>query len=303
MTIFPKVLPDEFVLGYWGRIHLLNTFPTSEDTINALIEQFNPPAGGSRRFEALACSANLNNSEFAQNHSLIPSLLAMTSNKAGMLHSLVNTPAVIRRNWRLLQKPAAYFCPACAEFQQSQWGFSYWMRRHQLLGVDWCVEHGTSLRSCDESAFMRKLPSHIGDSVLVAEPVVNEISKPILKRYSQIMVALLRGRLRVNLSDAGNIVRPLAMAKGLSTRQLPTSQYLSDYAVDVLPISWLKKLFPKLEMKQANEKYTPLDNTVLAVSARTHAYALAMALLYESSEAALTALYQQAGRRNPVNLN
>jgi len=59
MTILPTVMPDEFVLGYWGRIHILNLLGTPNQTAEALIDYFALPPSRIQRVEALALAANM----------------------------------------------------------------------------------------------------------------------------------------------------------------------------------------------------------------------------------------------------
>lgn len=49
MTILPTVMPDEFVLGYWGRVHILNFLGTPTQTVEALIDYFALPPSRTQR--------------------------------------------------------------------------------------------------------------------------------------------------------------------------------------------------------------------------------------------------------------
>lgn len=92
---------------------------------------------------------------------------------------------------------------------------------------------------------------------------------------------------RIGLTDASNLLRPIAASRSIGSRGVNGFPYLSDIAKASFPSWWLEKLFPSIVNKRANEPFPPLDNTVLSGFAMPHAYALAMTLLYESSEEAL----------------
>jgi hypothetical protein len=292
MPILPTVMPDEFVLGYWGRVHILNLLDTPNQTVKALIDYFALPPSRIQRLEALALAAKTDVQNLVQKHTLIPAHGAISQHFIGATHGTPASPDVIKQSWKLLQKSGAYFCPECAVAQQAQWGFSYWMRKHQLLGVDWCLEHRTHLLPCNVDAFMNSTPNlrEITKPSNLIEP--ERTYWPILERYSQIMIAYLSRTIRVGVQDVARRLRPIAAARKLGTRGILNAQHLSDIAVEQLPSWWLDEMFPSINSKQANAPFLPLDNTVLSGFAMAHAYALAMAILYESSEEALASLPQ-----------
>lgn len=290
MTILPTVMPDEFVLGYWGRIHVLNLYSSPTQTLEALIENFALPPTRIQRVEALALAAQTSTQPFVQKHTLIPALAAISQHFVGVPHGAVNSPGIITQSWRRLQKPGAYFCPECSAAQKSQWGFSYWMRSHQLLGVDWCLRHGTPLIACDDHAFVRGTPRFHENHAPYHRTEHGQAHWPILERYSRIMTAYLDTTRRIGVQEASKRLRPIAASLNINARGVSGFQYLSDMAITQLPGWWLEKLFPSIAHKRANTPFPPLDNTVLSGFSMPHAYALAMALLYESSEEALAGM-------------
>jgi hypothetical protein len=287
MKILPLAMPDEFVLGYWGRIHILNLFRTPNQTVDALIKYFLLSPSRIQRVEALALAAQLDVQTFVQGHTLIPVHRAISQHSTGKAHGAANLHATTRQSWRLLHKPGASFCTECLAEHKSEWGFSYWMRKHQLLGVDWCPEHGVPLNSCSENAFLSSTPSPQKSSIPANRIELGEACWPIMERYSQIMASFLGSTRRVGVQDAARKLRPVAEAKNITTVRSGNIQYLSDIAVRQLPAWWITELFPSINTKQANAPFRPLDNAVLSGYAMPHAYALAMALLYDTSEEAL----------------
>lgn len=290
MTILPTVMPDEFVLGYWGRIHILNLLGTPNQTVEALIEYFALPPSRIQRVEALALAAQTDTQSFVQKHTLIPAHGAITGDFAGVHHGNPKLYPLIKRSWKLAQKPGAYFCPQCAANQRAHWGFSYWQRSHQLRGVNWCSEHAESLLRCPERAFVNDTPSvNLAiDATPRAEP--EKPYWPVLERYSEIMKTFLTRTVRAKIGDVAKTLRPVAVGKSINTGNNPELQLLSDNALGRLPGWWLEELFPSIHAKQPGISFPALDNTVMLRHAQPHAFALAMALVYESSGEALGTL-------------
>lgn len=287
MLIVPTAMPDEFVLGFWGRIHALNCLTTPSQTIEALIDYLSVEPSDIARVQALALAANMDFQAFTQNHTLIPVHGAISQHFAGETHGSLSRSKSIRCTWKLLQKKEAQFCSACAAEQRAQWGYSYWKRNHQLLGVDWCPEHGIMLLSSVDTAFLTDAPCRCVSSTARSEIDREKSYWPVLERYASIMNAYLAKTTRTAIHEVANLLRPLAAAKGLSTRNSKTANYLSDIAVEILPGWWLESVFPSLNTKLPHRPFPALDNTVMSGYAMPPAYALAMALLCESTEEAL----------------
>lgn len=290
MPILPTVMPDEFVLGYWGRVHILNLLGTPNQTLDALIDYFELPPSRIQRVEALALAADTDIQSFVQNHTLIPAHSAITFEFAGLPHGNPKLAALIKQWWKLPQKPGAYFCPQCAANQHARWGYSYWQRCHQLRGVNWCLKHGNSLLRCPETAFINNTPGITLVTVASPEAEPETSYWPVLMRYSEIMHAFLRRTVRTKMRDVAKALRPVASGKSINTGNNPERQLLSDIALGQLPSWWLEELFPSIRSKQPGIVFPALDNTVMLRHAQPHAFALAMALVYESSDDALAAL-------------
>jgi hypothetical protein len=290
MTILPTVMPDEFVLGYWGRVHILNFLGTPTQTVEALIDYFELPPSRIQRIEALALAAKTNVQDFVQSHTLIPAHSAITYEFAGHAHGAPKLNARIKQWWKLTQKPGAYFCPQCAASQHARWGYSYWQRGHQLRGVNWCLEHGNSLLCCPETAFINDTPSINLATGAVPEAEPETPYWPVLTRYSEIMHAFLKRTVRTRMRDVAKTLRSVAANKSINTGNNLNYQYLSDLALGLLPGWWLEETFPSINAKQPGTPFPALDNTVMVRHAQPHAFALAMALIYESSDEALATL-------------
>lgn len=283
-------MPDEFVLGYWGRIHTLNLFSTPSQTAQALIDYFDLPKSRIQRIEALALSAQSSTQQFVQNHTLIPAHGAIAIEHPGVSHGAQKFDALIKQWWKLVHRPGAFFCAECANEQRIHWGFSYWQRACQLRGVSWCPIHRCPLLACSTTAFTAATP-RIGLAMNASQEVkVGTKSWSVIERYSEIMAGFLKMSVRAGMRDVARTIRSVAAQKSIYTGANSGCQLLSDIAAKQLPTWWLGELFPHIETKQLGAPFNALDNTVLNRHAQPHAFALAMALIYESSEEALAAM-------------
>lgn len=109
ITILPTVMLDEFVLGYWGRIHTLNLCSSHNQTIESLIRLYELSPTRIQRVEALALAAQKSTQSFVQNHTLIPAHAAISQHFTGIIHGDLKSPGIIMNSWRRLQKKALIF--------------------------------------------------------------------------------------------------------------------------------------------------------------------------------------------------
>jgi hypothetical protein len=156
--------------------------------------------------------------------------------------------------------------------------------------VDWCTEHAAELTCTPEALFLNGTPKIELSTANHHEYESGKSYTPVMERYRDIMMGYLERTFRVGSAEVVKVLRPIAATKGIATTNKNPGRYLSDIAQEQLPGWWLNKLFPSIGTKLANTPFRPLDNTVGSGFAMAHAYALAMALLYESSEQALASL-------------
>ncbi|HEY0884645.1 MAG TPA: TniQ family protein [Ramlibacter sp.] len=130
-----ELMPDELWSGGIGRFVILNN-RVSADTVFRLVRRaLNRP-----RLNFLSLAAGLLGLEVTaliSLHSLYPWLYCRP---AAPLESLTVDIHSCGRSGKLLR-----VCEKCIAEDLAMWGFAYWRRSHQLLGVTWCTKHGDDL--------------------------------------------------------------------------------------------------------------------------------------------------------------
>ncbi len=288
--LIPHILPDEFVLGYRGRIRILNGFPDTPRMMAALhpegyCSDFNQ--SGTPAISVLAKAANVNCIQFVCRHSLIPFIRAVVMRDPHQAHGEPDgEQRLVRSGFRALRE-AAFFCPDCAAEDASFWGFPYWRRIHQIPGVDWCPKHGAPLVNGPAAEFDNLPPV---DSPDVADHAPGDGSQnPVICRYVDIVQGLMELRTPLHSTEVTRMLGSAARNSGLRVSPTGRRPTLSDLALEQVPRSWLLRHFPNVARKEPFTYIRNFDGVCepkhTAFSAK--AYALAAALLYDSADKAL----------------
>lgn len=290
MLILPKPAPDELAHGYWGRLHQLNLMASPNETLRALAAHFGSRSGSCRTILTLASAAGISAQAFVQGHTLIPATLAISTNSPGRIHG-----HGLEDGHNLLQpfqlaKSSAYFCPSCIEEQRQHTGMAYWKRVHQLPGIDWCPTHHETLLSDKSTAFRMRNPTVANALTIPTRGVTTSATTPAMERYAQIMAGFLLRHRRLAPGEGAKAIRPVAHARGFRIGNVESvAPYLSDVVLEYFPRWWLERLFPTLPTKARGKAFPAIDNTVYLGQSRPHCFALAMAMLFATSEEALAA--------------
>lgn len=210
-------------------------------------------------------------------------------------------PGAILSIWRAEKPhPQPRLCPECARADKRQYGYSYWRRGHQILGVDSCQVHGEPLHRCVLPPRTLPLqPSNAqGQAVARQREIDAELGNAALLRYRHIAIALTERTCGLNHRSVIEALSCIAEEQGVRTtlrdKNTP-GRYLSDMAMDSLPRTWLDRCFPRLHQKAPGRRSGRIDLMFLAPrasSTRGHHVALALALLLPSVEEASGLLCQ-----------
>lgn len=283
-----STLPDELAHGYLGRIRAINLLSSSEKAASALLDSYltkDALPDKARRVASLAAAANLSLQTFCQHHTFIPFLRTASNIGPGIPHgSSTQLPLIESLAFRLLL-PDAMACRQCIAEDLEFWGFSYWRRRHQLPGVVWCDKHHEPLFEADKG--FDHCPS-------VAENPADGrgdrfgdvLGDTLVTRYIEIATGLLDCRQPVSYHQAANKLSQRAQALGIRVAQTGQRENLSDIALQLAPRKWLSFLLPGIESKKPGE-YCPLLDKVVRHYGLPQCRALALALLFDSSDDAL----------------
>jgi hypothetical protein len=229
----------------------------------------------------LALAHNLEYQPLVQNHTLVPYHRAVVGAQNGNMKSAHGLPFYYNSfPIRQLARQGAWFCPECATEDRAIRGLSYWRRFHQLPGVVWCEFHErTKLRRVESETAFKQQPHHLigrsspADGRCQASPEEWDV----IQKFTRICLGLLE------------IVYPMPREAALGitagNRKMESPELLtklSQLARTTFFSDWLKFNFPDLMVNAMDEngrKAFPLSST-------SH-FALALALLFDSSEEAL----------------
>jgi hypothetical protein len=188
----------------------------------------------------------------------------------------------------------ARLCRDCVAEDLSHHGVSYWRRSHQLPGVTWCTKHYRPLSELRcQNAFSKSPSVALSEVVDVSTREVYTATKSeVVNRYVSILEGLLENaRAPVHTAGVAYLIRNQAAARGLKVSPWRDRPYLSDAALEQLPVRWLEMHFPASRTKRPRAFAPWIDRAVhprvKPVGAPT--LALSLAILWSNPEDALNA--------------
>lgn len=290
----PALYPDEHVLGWRGRIKFFNHYPTVEITIDALRDFLDrhqlsdrPLQKRTSQLIILASISKMSLREFAYRHSFLPFVRAFGPDTFENIDDAQRTRSTIRY-WMQLGKDGSWFCVSCANEDLEICGIPYWRRTHQLLGVDWCYKHQHKLRAVfSKDAFDIAPPIAKANDCLIPDgPNSINDADPIVQRYALIAKAMLERTVPLDLRKTVTLLRDqFSAVTHLDHLHRP---HINIEIENRIPPYWRSR-FSSLRIKMQgndifnfqkllNQTHTPLD---------TERYVMALAFLFETSDAAL----------------
>lgn len=242
----------------------------------------------------LALAAGIPLQQFVRKHSLLPFHRTVSLKDCGVDHGDPSRLDLIdhfgTRVWRQSQ---AWFCPDCVKEDIDDQGFAYWRRSHQLPGVSWCFKHGSQLANSPigKKAFDGMPFLEMAARYEFAEQEFLAVSaNPAIRRYADIVKAFLASERPMALIHARFRIAQQAKKHQLRIGMRGRQPTLADRVLEQIPQSWLRTQFPSIKDRSAGEFFTPIDNITLGV-VTDQVYALALAVLFESSDDALDYWY------------
>ena len=197
-------LPDEFILGFIGRVRRLHGLQTERATLNYLIAAEKEALGNGvddqwSYWDAIAAYAGLGLNDLVSKHTLINfSTPALRTYQAEPPQLSALKLSLKRLGLGSGIGPAPKFCPECRASQQRELGYSYWQRQHQMAGRLLCHLHGTSLWQVNSYESYGHSPcdtqSEAGQFAGGQKAEVQAEQIQLLTRYNQIADAIDRTR-------------------------------------------------------------------------------------------------------------
>lgn len=190
-------------------------------------------------------------------------------------------------------------CEQCREEDLQSHVMTYWHRAHHVAGVDICPKHGIALQQFEwHDAYTSPSPLLLHGQA-TSDALVQANSHPILTRYREAAIAVLRSSVPVQYTYAHEQLLKRATDMGLCKQELNytgTRYYLNHnlprYLYSQLPRVWMGEHFHPEFLNDAffppdtsNEEYhVELNRLEHAGGARPLYLLLALATFFDSNE-------------------
>jgi hypothetical protein len=256
--IVPKLMPDEFLLGYFGRFGLSNGFPNYLSAKRKINHIFRIQLNKERQYPLplqLADILNINPEKIVADHTLVPILRSPE-------HSTIpsHDVKVLKAMGYIFVKPNVCFCESCISEDLSYLGYSYWRRSHQIHGVDFCSKHGTQLMvAIDENSHYRS-PNKILKQrrYLLPKTTLTEYEHPVIKKYIELLMDCIENKPKINFISLVKILDHRKLTNSIANPHVKHS-FISDIIFDNTPTNWLIEHFPIFSEKEKNIPITRID--------------------------------------------
>lgn len=198
ISYFPTPLPDEAFHSLIARYHLhtfsqnINSSPFSFLRRGSGFIPSHLPTGLQRFVKTISHLSDLDEDHILDNHTIWPFLKKLTSvENRSKLEALMKIDVAIPPFLgKFSLNSAPKYCPLCNSENMSQHGELYWMRRHQLPGINICIKHNCFLEPFfSKSSTQPKIfiPSY--ESCPNEKPRLNR--KKILREVAEFMHQIL----------------------------------------------------------------------------------------------------------------
>lgn len=307
--ILIEPMPHEFVPAHAGRIAFFIRGQTPKIQrqwlIARLAERHREGAASLGLLQQLAVISGMSATDYARQHSMLPTLRVAAHEVAPALHGSVDRPEIAKFVGSRLHSEKVHLCRKCVAEDISHWGFSWFRRTHNLAGIEICPVHGDALHLVNNPDPFSLLPQHwidLGEVECVEHESTSADEVKFQTRLQESYELFLD---RDRPFELHSIYVPLAQRVnelGLRNSHIGKKPPLSDHVLSIAPRAWLARHWPKLCQKKPGAFFSSLDRLPLStVTPGTgFAYVVACATLFHSAEDAALSLATPVARRAAV---
>lgn len=295
--LIPLPLPDEVADGYFGRLIRLGGYQSWQAALCEVRRHVAVLPNGRPELPLLfqlAQITNMSSQDFCRLHTMLPFFKAFADSATDLNHDDITAVNIARYVGMSHPQFGAFVCARCVEKDIDLYGYAYFRREHQLPFTLRCRKHKEPLlwKSGDKAFYSS--PLHIIRSQ-ERPPYDLDISlcdHPVVSRYLSISEAVLcsRGPMPVKRIHRvlGGRLRVITRARRRICGQFP----ISTLAVETCPPDWLSAFMSGLVFDESKRRYPRLDVAMTTKSLRMQSryYILMLALAFDSTKAALTAI-------------
>lgn len=305
-------MPHEFVLAHAGRIGLFCCGRIDMNRrlrlVERVAEEHRKGAADFSLLEQLATIAEMSVTDYAKHHSLLPTLRVADSDIDPVLHGSAKRPVITRNLGARLHTAKVHVCCRCVDEDILHWGYSWFRRTHNLVGVEVCPVHGEALNWVTDPDPFSRLPQHwvkLGDIRRVEHDPASQAERQFQTRLHEIYEIFFdRDRPFASPLIDGSLALRLH-ALGLVGSFNGKKPLLSDYVLNSTPRAWLLRHCPQLCKKEPGVLFSSFDRLPrpYALPGAGFAYAIAFATLFDSAEDVARALSKPVVQRKRDDKN
>lgn len=292
----PILQPDEFFMGYLGRMTVINGLSSTSDTSRILSDWFNEGKTTTKVVPivySLAKALQMEAKSLIQRHTLLPIARTIKRNpKKAELSTEIHESDMkgIRCLTGKKFKKAACICEECTKEDINYLGFSFWRRSHQLSGIDWCTKHNTALLEVNEKDVYAKQPLYyLSNNQYNTINTESYAQNPAVLRYVQLIQDITELATPLDFKKVAQVLLIQSKTFNISSTAKGRKNSLSGLIIDSLPSSWLSRHF-NIVSNQLNESYISSLNDVIRFNSQGKSCTntiLAAAVLFENADEAL----------------
>ena len=292
----PKILPDEYLEGYRGRLGLLKGW-RSRLAVAGGLAGFLGRAGdagtGTMAFHLLAAAANdLGPVDLVGAHSLLPIAWGIDGPDTRELNDenlrdVDKCLSIYRTHRRSL-----WLCSACIREDRALHRFSYWHRDHQLPAIHKCLKHGEFLRFVPLRQLIDSLPEHLeGHSVVTPAALPEGALAPCTGIASALIRSMANERWTLRRTEAAASLRAAADRIGLGGGGTVEPEQAAARVGSLLAAWWISDALPNLK-KMGGPRRHFVDTAMgfSALSTTVVSIAMTASVLFETQDQALAEL-------------
>ena len=284
----PRLLPDEHLPGYVGRIRWLS----GTRHIGLMLQSVHarqcidtvPPS----EMELVAKLNELSLFELASKHTYWPFLHAKPPYS---VQEQVEDSARNKTEFCLLRnsRRGAWLCAHCVEEDLAFWHLSYWRRSHHIPGAHWCLKHQEPLLEVQRTGAFDRAPHHWLKTAIADHGRARLYqSNPIIARYIEAFDLITERSGYLDRSASCKGLRRVAGGSEAHFHRTKADMQLTSIAKLEIPDDWLRHTFVGGHDDPNGESYNmlSLSRGANGFGFRPTALVLASAMLHTSSEAA-----------------
>jgi hypothetical protein len=290
----PIPLEDELAAGMLERFAQLNGISSGKQAIeflktNTTSNEEQPPIW------LLAEACGIDKNKFISRYSMLPVMYPISSYLGSSRESTQRRSIAYRG---FITSPTTFrWCMECSKLDLEERGFSHWRRRHQIVGIDWCIDHRIPL-----SQSPKTVTAHASvidnESLNILSVSPEEMNNPALLRLQDILYDWLQKHRPLRLQAWTQVIGERCRSLGLRIGEVGKRKVASDWIREQFPKNWLSKHFPEISAKNPQAYVRKVDGACVDkhVSYPALACAAILAVIYDSAKDALAALNEADNR-------